>query len=273
MRQLSWQLKWWDEGDEIVALASFDLTGKIAIVTGSGSGIGKTLVIGLAEAGADVVITELPGREREANETVKQIDKLGRRSLTVSLDITKIETIHDMVSDVMEHFGRIDILINNAGVIIRKPSLEVTEEDWDKVVDVNLKGTFFTSQAVAKRMVDNNGGKIINIASINGIVGFHERAAYSASKAGVVNLTRVLAIDWAKYGINVNAIGPNYLMTPLTEKIFENEEFRNDVLYRTPLKRIGTPEDVVGAVVYLASDASNFVTGHTLLVDGGWTAW
>ncbi len=256
-----------------MTIASFDLTGQVAVVTGSGSGIGQTIAVGLAESGADVVITELPGKEEAAQKTAAEVEKRDQQALTVTLDVTRLETIRDMVSQVVDHFGKIDILVNNAGIIIRKPSLEVTEEDWDQVLDVNLKGTFFTSQEVAKVMKNNNGGRIVNIASINGVVGFHERAAYCASKAGIVNLTRVLAIDWADYGINVNAVGPNYLMTPLTEKIFANDEFRNDVLYRTPIKRIGTPEDVVGAVIYLASPASSFVTGHTLMVDGGWTAW
>lgn len=256
-----------------MVLSSFNLTNKVAIVTGSGSGIGKTIALGLAESGASVVVTELPGKEEVARETAAEIEKLGQQVLVTTLDVTKVETIRRMVSEVKAHFGRIDILVNNAGIIIRKPSLEVTEEDWDKVHDVNLKGTFFTSQEVAKVMKDNGGGKIVNIASINGVVGFYERAAYCSSKAGIVNLTRVLAIDWAEYGINVNAVGPNYLLTPLTEKLFANDEFREDVLYRTPIKKIGTPEDVVGAVVYLASPASNFVTGHTVMVDGGWTAW
>ncbi|MCM3762299.1 glucose 1-dehydrogenase [Alkalihalobacillus oceani] len=256
-----------------MVLNSFDLTNKVAIVTGSGSGIGKTIALGLAESGASIVVTELPGKEEVARETAAEIEKLGQQVLVTTLDVTKVETIRQMVSEVKAHFGRIDILVNNAGIIIRKPSLEVTEEDWDKVHDVNLKGTFFTSQEVAKVMKENGGGKIVNIASINGVVGFYERAAYCSSKAGIVNLTRVLAIDWAEYGINVNAVGPNYLLTPLTEKLFANDEFREDVLYRTPIKRIGTPEDVVGAVVYLASPAANFVTGHTVMVDGGWTAW
>ncbi|MCM3712699.1 SDR family NAD(P)-dependent oxidoreductase [Halalkalibacter oceani] len=256
-----------------MVLSSFDLTNKVAIVTGSGSGIGKTIALGLAESGASIVVTELPGKEEAARETAAEIEKLGQQALVATLDVTKLETIRQMVSEAEAHFGRIDILVNNAGIIIRKPSLEVTEEDWDKVHDVNLKGTFFTSQEVAKVMKEHGGGKIVNIASINGVVGFYERAAYCSSKAGIVNLTRVLAIDWAEYGINVNAVGPNYLLTPLTEKLFSNDEFREDVLYRTPIKRIGTPEDVVGAVVYLASPASNFVTGHTVMVDGGWTAW
>lgn len=251
----------------------FDLDGQVAVVTGSGSGIGKELAIGLAEAGADLVITELPGREEFARETVNMVESLGKKAISVTLDITDVNSIQLMVEKIKESFHKIDILVNNAGIIIRKPSFEVTEDDWDRVMDVNLRGTFFTSQAIGKVMRDGGGGKIVNIASINGVVGFHERAAYCASKAGVVNLTRVLAIDWAEYGINVNAIGPNYLMTPLTEKIFANDEFRNDVLYRTPMKKIGTPEDIIGAVIYLASSASDFVTGQTIMVDGGWTAW
>jgi 2-deoxy-D-gluconate 3-dehydrogenase len=174
---------------------------------------------------------------------------------------------------VLKHFGRLDILVNNAGINVPRLALDVTEDDWDRVLEVNLKGVFFVAQAVAKRaMVPHGSGKIINIASQNGVIGYFYRAAYCSSKAGVVNLTRVLALEWAKYHINVNAIGPTFLETPLTRPMFENAEFKADVLNRIPLGRIGKPEDVVGAVVYLASPAADLVTGHTLLVDGGWTA-
>ncbi|MGN6759551.1 MAG: SDR family NAD(P)-dependent oxidoreductase, partial [Thermomicrobiales bacterium] len=197
----------------------------------------------------------------------------GAQTLVLPLDLLQLDTIGAMVDQAVAHFGRIDILVNNAGINIQRMALDVTEDDWDKVLDVNLKGLFFTSQAVARVMVrQGTGGKIVNIASQMGVVGYIKRAAYCSSKAGVVNLSRVLAFEWAEYGIRVNCIGPTFVETPLTAPMFEDKAFRDDVLHRIPLGRLGKPEDVVGAVVYLASPASDMVTGHTLLVDGGWTA-
>jgi NAD(P)-dependent dehydrogenase (short-subunit alcohol dehydrogenase family) len=168
------------------------------------------------------------------------------------------------------HFGRIDILVNNAGINVPRLALDVTEEDWDRVLDVNLKGVFFVAQAVAKRaMVPQSAGKIINIASQNGVIGYFYRAAYCSSKAGVVNLTRVLALEWAQYHINVNAIGPTFLETPLTRPMFENAEFKADVLNRIPLGRIGKPEEVAEAVRFLVSEAASYVTGQVVRVNGG----
>ena len=168
--------------------------------------------------------------------------------------------------------SRVDVLVNNAGVNVPKDALDVTERDWDAVLDVNLKGLFFMSQAVGKRMKEMGGGKIVNMASQNGVVGYYKRAAYCSSKAGVVNLTRVLALEWAQYNINVNAVGPTFVLTPLTQSTFDDPVMRADLLERIPLGRVGQPEDVVGAVVFLASPAASLITGHTLLVDGGWTA-
>jgi 2-deoxy-D-gluconate 3-dehydrogenase len=247
--------------------------GKVALVTGAGSGLGQATAIALAQMGADVAITELPGKEPAAAETAKAIQAEGRRALVCPLDVTRLPMISEVVDQVLQHFGRLDILVNNAGINIPKWAVDVTEEDWDKVLDVNLKGVFFVAQAVARKaLIPRGGGKIINIASQNGVIGYHYRAAYCSSKAGVINLTRVLAIEWAQHHINVNAIGPTFLETPLTRPMFQNKDFYEDVIRRIPLGRIGKPEDVVGAVVYLASPASDLVTGHTLLVDGGWTA-
>ncbi len=252
---------------------SMRVDGKVALVTGAGSGLGQATAIALAQAGADVVITELPGKESAAAETAKAIEAEGRRARVCPLDVTRIPMISDVVDQTLQHFGRIDILVNNAGINVPQWAVDVTEEDWDRVLDVNLKGVFFVAQAVAKKaLIPQGGGKIINIASQNGVIGYYYRAAYCSSKAGVVNLTRVLAIEWAKHQINVNAIGPTFLETPLTRPMFQNKEFYEDVVRRIPLGRIGKPEDVVGAVIYLASPASDLVTGHTLLVDGGWTA-
>ena len=178
-----------------------------------------------------------------------------------------------MVQQTLDRFGQIDILVNNAGINIPKYALDVTEEDWDLVLDINLKGLFFCSQAVGREMVKRKSGKIINISSQMGVIGYYKRAAYCSSKAGVVNLTRVLAIEWAPYGVRVNCIGPTFLRTPLTAPMFADEGYYQEIVDRIPLGDIGKPEDVVGAVVYLASPASDLVTGHALLVDGGWTAW
>jgi len=246
--------------------------GKVALVTGGGSGIGKTLAICLAEAGADCVVAELPDKMASLDETCAAIEAAGRKALPLPVNLRDLDTIDPMVAEAVAKLGRIDILVNNAGVNIPRAALDLTEEDWDGVLDVNLKGLFFLSQRVAKEMVKQGDGKIINIASQNGVVGYYKRAAYCSSKAGVVNLTRVLAIEWAEHKINVNAVGPTFILTPLTQSTFDDPVLREDLLKRIPLGRVGQPEDVAGAVVFLASPAADLVTGHTLLVDGGWTA-
>jgi NAD(P)-dependent dehydrogenase (short-subunit alcohol dehydrogenase family) len=255
----------------MVKFPGFSLTDRIAIVTGASKGIGHATALALAHAGADVVVTS---RSKDRAEPVSaEIREMGRESLPLELEITSLDSIDAMVAATKECFGRIDILVNNAGTNIREPALEVTEEHWDRVVDTNLKGSFFCAQRVGRVMVGQTSGKIINIASQMGLVGGRQRAAYCSSKGGVVQMTKVLAIEWATYGINVNAIAPTFVMTPLTAPMFEDLEFYADVVSRMPLGRVGDPEDVVGAVIYLASPASDLVTGHTLLVDGGWTAW
>ena len=251
----------------------FRLDDQIALVTGAGSGMGRTFSIALAHAGADVVITELPGREDAAEETAAEVRAVGRRAMTVPLDVTQLQSIQAMVERVLEEWGRIDILVNNAGMNIRQFAVDVTEEAWDQVVDTDLKGVMFCSQAVGRHMIERGeGGKIINIASQIGLVGYYQRIAYCAAKAGVVNLTRVLALEWAPYRINVNAIAPTFVRTRLVEALLEDESIREEVVSRIPLGRVAEPEDIAGSVVFLASPASDFVTGHTLLVDGGWTA-
>lgn len=247
--------------------------GKIAIVTGTGSGIGQASALALAAAGAQLVLTELPGRTEAAAATAEMARKdYGTESLVLPLDVTKREQIDGLVQGALDSFGQIDILVNNAGVNIPKLALDVTEEDWDLILDINLKGLFFTTQAVGRVMVGQKHGKIVNIASQMGVVGYWKRAAYCSSKAGVVNLTRVLAFEWAQHGIRVNAIGPTFVETPLTRPMFEDQAFRDDVLGRIPLGQLAKPEDIASAVVYLAAPVSDMVTGHTLLVDGGWTA-
>jgi len=248
------------------------LDASVAIVTGVGSGIGQAIAIGLAHAGADVVGTELPSRIEEAKLTIGAVQREGRRGVALPLDLRDLASIDAMVAAAIAQMGRVDILVNNAGVNIPRPALELTEAEWDAVLDVNLKGLFFCSQRVAREMVKQHRGKIVNIASQNGVVGYYKRAAYCSSKGGVVNLTRVLAIEWAEHGINVNAVGPTFILTPLTQSTFDDPLLREDLLRRIPLGRVGKPEDVVGAVIFLSSPAADLVTGHTLLVDGGWTA-
>ncbi|MEW6358026.1 MAG: glucose 1-dehydrogenase [Planctomycetota bacterium] len=257
----------------MMILPSMRLDGKIAIVTGAGSGIGRAIAVAAAEAGADCVVTDLPDRIDSLNEVCATIASMGRRGIGLPLQLPDMESIDSLVAKTVEKMGRVDILVNNAGINIPMDALEFTEEAWDAVLDINLKGLFFLSQRVAKEMVARGeGGKIVNIASQNGVVGYFKRAAYCSSKAGVVNLTRVLAIEWAKHKINVNAVGPTFILTPLTQSTFDDPVIREDLLRRIPLGRVGRPEDVVGAVIFLASPAADLVTGHTLLVDGGWTA-
>jgi 2-deoxy-D-gluconate 3-dehydrogenase len=207
-----------------------------------------------------------------ARETVREIEKHGRRGFAVPLDVSKLPMIGESLDATLKHFGRIDILINNAGINIPRLAVDVTEAEWDKIMAIDLKGVFFTTQAAAKKaFIPQGGGKVVNIASQMGVVGYMYRSAYCSAKAGVVNLTRVLAFEWAKLKINVNTIAPTFLDTPLTRPMFENKEFFNDVMSRIPMGRLATPEDIVGAAVYLSSPAADMVTGHTLLVDGGWT--
>lgn len=253
-------------------LPSMTLEGKVTIVSGAGSGIGKAIVIAAAEAGADCVPCEIPAKMESLGPVCEVIRKLGRRALPLALHLPDMASIEAMITAAVEEMGRIDVLVNNAGVNIPCDALEFTEEDWDAVLDVNLKGLFFLSQRAARRMKKTGGGKIVNIASQNGVVGYYKRAAYCSSKAGVINLTRVLAIEWARYMINVNAVGPTFILTPLTQSTFDDPEMREDLLKRIPIGRVGQPEDVVGAVVFLASPAADMITGHTLMVDGGWTA-
>jgi 2-dehydro-3-deoxy-D-gluconate 5-dehydrogenase len=245
---------------------------RIAFITGAGSGLGKAFAMALAEAGADVVISELPGREDAAEGVADVIRQLGRRALTLSLDVRDVEMIEAAVESIERDLGPIDIAVTNAGINITQPTLEVTEEAWDRVLDTNLKGVFFTAQRVARRMAVRERGKIINIASQNGLVGYRDRASYCSAKGGVVNLTRLLAIELAAFNIQVNAVAPTFVFTPLTGPMFEDDGFREDVLSRIPLGRIAVPEEIVGSVVFLASAAADMITGHTLVVDGGWTA-
>ena len=251
------------------------LAGKVAIVTGAGSGLGKACAVALAHERAVAVITELPDRREKAEETLAMVEAAGGRGAIVDLNVLDLSQIAACVERVVAHHGRIDILVNNAGVNIRRSAFEVSEQDWDGVVDVNLKGVFFMAQAVGRQMRDQSprGGSIINMASIMGLVGYFQRAAYCSSKAGVVNLTRVLAVEWAEHEIRVNAVCPTFVDTPLTRPMFEAQpEFLDDILHRTLLGRLATPEEIASAVVFLAGPGAAMIHGHALPVDGGWTA-
>lgn len=248
-------------------MSLFDLTGKSAIVTGGSKGIGAHIAITLAQYGADVAVISRDVTEGEV--IAEQIRKLGRKSIALSADVQSVNSLNEMVNQVKDAFGKIDILVNNAGVGVTKFAMDLTEEDWDKVVDTNLKGVFFCSQAVAKVMKEQNYGKIINISSVGGAKGSLAIAPYNASKAGVINLTRALGKEWARHNIYVNSIGPGYIKTAINAKNLENEKFLDKVLNSLVIKRIGEVEDVSGTLLLLASDASNYMTGQTIFIDGG----
>ena len=246
------------------------LDGKVALVTGASRGLGRAMALGLAEAGADVAVVS---RTKEALESVaEEIRALGRRGLVVRADVTDRDEGTDMVRRTMEAFGRIDILVNNAGTSFRAAAEGYPEEAWDRVMAVNLKGVFLCCQAVGRVMIVQRRGKIINIGSLLSEIGVPLTPAYAASKGGVRQLTKALAVEWAQYNIHVNAIGPGYFRTELTDALQKDEERAAWILSRTPMGRWGVPEDLKGPVVFLASDASDFITGQMLYVDGGWLA-
>lgn len=250
-------------------LDMFSLKGKTAIVTGANTGLGQGMCVALAEAGADIAGVA----RRDCDETKKLVEEAGARFLQVKADLSSIEPIDEIIKSAVEEFGHIDILVNNAGIIKRNDAIDYTEEDWDSVVFLNQKFTFFLCQAVAKQFIaQKSGGKIINIASMLSYQGGIRVPSYTASKSAVLGLTRAMANEWAKYDINVNGIAPGYMATNNTQALRNDDDRSDEILSRIPAGRWGTPSDMAGAVVYLASSASDYVNGFTLAVDGGWLA-
>jgi NAD(P)-dependent dehydrogenase (short-subunit alcohol dehydrogenase family) len=257
-----------------MSLELFSLNGKVAIVTGGSKGLGKAMSLALAEAGADVVIASRTLNLLEG--VAEEIRSRGVRAIPVKTDLTKTSDVQNLVGETLEEFGRIDILVNNAGRGLVVPFLKMAEEEWDSVMDINLKGYVLCSQAVGREMVKQKSGRIINISSVLGTSGIAYMTAYCASKAAIMALTRALAVEWSRYGINVNAIAPSWFETEITEPTRKEARFKKAneyILERTPLGKWGKPNDVTGAVVFLASDASSYITGEVINVDGGWMAW
>jgi NAD(P)-dependent dehydrogenase (short-subunit alcohol dehydrogenase family) len=247
--------------------ALFDLTGQVALVTGASRGLGQGFARALASAGADLILTSR--RKGDLLSFVDEIETMGRRAIPVELDVRDQRSIEAMAEIAEARFGRIDILVNNAGCNVRKPAFDVTWEDWNLILDTNLRGSFFVAQQIAKRMKTRGYGRIINIGSVTSVFGYAGLAPYGASRGGIRQLTMSLADDWGKYGITVNCLAPGWFETEQNQVLYENKEWVDYLVDRIPVKRPGKPGDLDGAVVFLASESSRYITGQTLLVDGG----
>jgi NAD(P)-dependent dehydrogenase (short-subunit alcohol dehydrogenase family) len=253
-----------------MTLSSLDLSNRTAVVIGATSGIGRSIALALAEAGADVVPT---GRRDElAMQVAGEVEKRGRRSLVTVTDVTSAASLDALADVVIGTFGKVDILVNAAGRTIRRPTLEVSDDEWEAIMDTNLTGMLRACRVFGRHMIERRYGRIINIGSLTSVVALHEVAAYGASKAAVAALTKSLAVEWAPYGVCVNAILPGVIRTALNEGLLDGTERGSELLLRTPMRRFGQPEEMAGAAVFLASEAASFVTGHLLAVDGGFLA-
>ena len=247
----------------------FNLKGKTAMVTGAARGLGKACALALANAGADIALGLRDGNS--ASELVQEIEDMGRQAIPLQMDVSSMDQIRSAVQTAHDTLGRIDILVNNVGIAPPNPAEEVTEKDYDETFLLNVKAMFFTSQAVGTIMIEQGGGKIINMSSQAGFIALQDESVYCMTKAAVNHMTRNLASEWAKYNINVNAVAPTFIETPGTEPWLNDPEFRKGVLDMIPLGRIGKPMEVAGAVVFLASNAASLITGEIMLIDGGWT--
>ena len=249
----------------------FELNGQVALVTGAARGLGRAISLALAHAGADVA---LGLRDVKADAGLAtEIQKMGRKALALQMDVSKMEQVFRAVDDTVKHFGRLDILVNNAGIAPENPAEKVREEDFDQTLAVNLKGTFFASQAAGRVMIGQRSGKIINMSSQAGFAALPTESVYCMTKAAIAHLTKCLAVEWGKHNITVNAVAPTFIHTPGTESALADAAFRADTVERiAALHRIGEPMEVAGAVVFLASPAASLITGETILIDGGWTA-
>jgi NAD(P)-dependent dehydrogenase (short-subunit alcohol dehydrogenase family) len=251
-----------------VKIPTFDLNNKVAIVTGATKGLGYGMALGLAQAGANVVVVSRTAAD--CDKVADEIKAMGRDALAMPTDVTNQSAIQALVDGAVKKFGRIDILVNNAGSAITKKAEDLTMEDWDRVTGIDLRAVFMVAQAVGKIMIEQQSGKIINIASIFGLVGDKQVLPYLAAKGGVIQMTKGLALEWAKYNIQVNAVAPGYVVTPMNEKDLRDDKIYKHVTSKIPMRRLGQIEDIAGSVVFLASEAANYVTGTTLAVEGGW---
>jgi NAD(P)-dependent dehydrogenase (short-subunit alcohol dehydrogenase family) len=252
----------------MMSLDVFDLKGKVVVITGGSKGLGKAMAVGLAKAGARIVLTDVLDTE----DAVSEVKKFNDEVVGLSVDVTKRSDVEHLVEKTVDHFGSIDVLINNAGILKSSNAEDFSEMDWKQVIDVNLTGQFLCAQIIGKHMIKQKSGRIINISSIAGLAGYASSVAYSASKAGVISLTKTLASEWGKHNVLVNAVCPGVFATDMTDDYLKDEDFREMIKTKVPLERYAKPEELVGTIIYLSSNASEYVTGHALVIDGGWTA-